>query len=254
MGLRLALVADVHMRDRDHEAVAASLDRIVDRVTSFDPAQTVVLGDLIEDDDPAADERNVERVLDALAPLDPRYLAGNHDVEHFSAEEFAALVGGDLWGHESIAGTDLVYLDTSAAALPRARSEVSEEQLAMLGRVLAESEETLVFAHHPVHYRDLSANPWFGEKPELAFCASKVWIQRVFDEHGGVLATFNGHVHENCHATYRGVDHFTVSAVNKERPDSEGPTGTHALVTLDDRLLVEVYDDDGFVREWAVPR
>lgn len=242
------------MQDANHEAVTVSLERAATRIESFDPHRTIVLGDLIEDASPAADERNVERVIDVLNPLDPRYLAGNHDTEHVSADEFESLVGNDTWGRESVDGVELVYLDTSAPHLPRARSAVSDDQLSMLRAVLAESDETLLFAHHLLHYRDLSTNPWFGEHPELAFCASKAWVQRLVDEHGGVLATFNGHVHENHHERYRGVDHFTVSAVSKELPDSEGPTGTHALVTLSDRLHVEVYDDEGFVREWAVPR
>lgn len=253
--LRLALVPDVHMRDRDHEAVARVLALAVERIEAFDPDRTVVLGDLIEDADPEADVGNVERVLEALAPLDPRYLAGNHDVEHLSGREFVALVGNDLGGHETVAGTDLVYLDTSAPHLPGARGEVPDRHLELLESVLSESDEALVFGHHLLHYRDLSDNPWFGERPELAFASNKAGVQRVVDEHGGVLATFNGHVHENVHARYRGVDHFTVNALNKELPGSDGPTGTHALVTLGDgRLRVEVYDRRGFVRAWAVPR
>lgn len=254
MATRIGLVADVHMQDDDHAAIKASLEQAVKRIEAFDPHQTVMLGDLIEDADPAADERNIERVLDVLAPLSPRYLAGNHDTEHFSAEEFRTLVGNDLWGCEQIDGVEFIYLDTSAASLPRARSELGDDQLATLRSALDGSDEALLFAHHPVHYRDLSTNPWFTEIPEFAFCASKAWVQRAIDEHGGLLATFNGHLHDNHHARYRDVDHFTVSAVSKERPDSEGPTGTHALVTLADRLRVEVYDDEGFVHEWAVPR
>lgn len=242
------------MQDDGHAAVTASLERAVERCESFDPHRTVVLGDLVEDADPVADERNVERVLAALDPLDPRYLAGNHDTEHFSAAQFESLVGNDIWGHESVDGVELVYLDTSAPQLPRARSAVGEDQLAVLRSVLDGTDEALLFAHHPLHYRDLSGNPWFEETPELAFCASKAWVQRIVDEEGGVLATFNGHLHDNTYERYRGVDNFTVSAVSKERPDVTGPTGTHALVTLDDRLRVEVYDDEGFVREWAVPR
>lgn len=253
--MRLAVVPDVHMRDRDHEALADVLGSIVDGIERFDPDRTVVLGDLIEDADRETDVRNVERVVEALDPLDPRYLAGNHDVEHLTGEAFAALVGNDLGGHEVVDGTDLVYLDTSAPHLPGARSEVPEADLDLLDEVLAGSDGTLVFAHHPVHYRDLSDNPWFGERPELAFASNKARVQRVLDDRGGALATVNGHVHENVHARYRGVDHFTISAVNKELPGSDRPTGTHALVTLDgDRLAVEVYDRDGFVRGWTVPR
>lgn len=253
--VRLAIVPDVHMRDRDHEVVARVLALAAERIEAFDPDRTVVLGDLIEDADCEADARNVGRVVEALAPLDPRYLAGNHDVEHLSGGEFAELVGNDLGGRETVAGTDLVYLDTSAPLLPGARSAVPDRHIELLESVLAGSDEALVFAHHPLHYRDISHNPWFGERPELAFASNKAWVQRVLDEHGGVLATFNGHVHENVHARYRGVDHFTVNALNKELPGSHRPTGTHALVTLGDgRLRVEIYDRRGFVRAWAVPR
>jgi len=252
--MRLALFADVHMRDEDHDAVTETLERAVERAESFDPDRTVVIGDLIQDEHREADRRNVERVLDALAPLSPRYLAGNHDIAHVTADEFESLVGNDRWGHEVVEGTALVYLDTSAAHLPGARGAVSEPQLEHLRDVLADHDGALLFAHHPIHYHDLSDNAWFSEHPELAFCGNKAWIQRVLDDHGA-LAAFNGHVHELDHTPYRGVDHVTLNAINKERPDSETPTGTHALVTLDaDRLRVEVYDADGFVREWAIPR
>lgn len=253
--MRLALIADIHMRNADHEAVTRVLDRAVDRIEGFAPDRTVVLGDLVEDADPAADRRNFDRVRAVLDPLAPRYMAGNHDTEHFTASEVAERLGTELGGHETVAGTDLVYLDTAAAHLPAARSAVPEEQLELLGTVLAATDEALVFAHHPIHYRDLSDNAWFGEHPELAFCSNKAWIQRRFDEFGGVLATFNGHVHEFHHARYRAVDHFTINAVNKEHPDSEAPTGSHALVTLDDdRLRVEAFDRDGFRTAWEVPR
>lgn len=252
--LRLGLLADVHMGEGDEAAVERALERAVERVRAFDPHRTVVLGDLIEDVDRETDRENVERVVDALAPLDPRYLAGNHDADQLDAGELAALFGNDLSGRETVQGVDLVYLDTAAPHLPRSRAEVGDEQLAMLDEVLAASEEALVFAHHPVHYRDVTHNPWFGEHPELAFAADKAWIQRTFDDHGGVLATFNGHLHDPHHAVYRGADHFTLNAFNKEHPESTAVTGSHALVTLDDRLRVELYDADGFVREWAVPR
>lgn len=253
--MRLALVADVHMCDADHEAVSRVLEGAVERIRAFGPDRTVVLGDLVQDEDRAADRRNVERVVTALTPLSPRYLAGNHDTASLEPDEIAALVGNDLGGHEERQGVDLVYLDTSSGDRPGARGAVPPSGLRRLSAVLADGGPALVFAHHPLHYRDMRDNAWFGEHPELAFAANKAWVQRRFDHHGGVIATFNGHVHEFHHAVYRGIDHFTITAVNKELPDAETPRGGHALVTLeDDRLRVEAYDRDGFVRAWEVPR
>ncbi|MFP4625569.1 MAG: metallophosphoesterase family protein [Natronomonas sp.] len=254
MTLRIALLSDVHMRTEDREAVTAALEAAVDRFERFDPDRTVVTGDLIQDADQSADRRNVERVLKILDPLSPRYLAGNHDTEHLDEETLTTYFGTDLWGRETVDGIDLVYLDTSAPHLPKARSELGPEQLSMLEDVLSGANDAILFAHHLLHYRDISDNPWFGWRPELAYCSSKEWVQQLMDRHGGVLATFNGHVHENFHARFRGTDHFTINAVNKELPDSETVTGTHALVTVDDRMRVEVYDVDGFVREWSIPR
>lgn len=254
MGSKLAILSDIHMRDGDVDDVHDALAGAKTHIQEFEPDRTIVLGDLIQDADPEGDRRHIEVVIDQLAALEPRYLAGNHDTEHLSPDELEDLFGNELWGHETLDAVDLVYLDSSAAHLPKARSEISKVQLGLLKSVLQETRETLVFVHHPIHYRDIRSNPWFGERPELAFCASKAWVQQLFDHYGGVCATFNGHVHENNHTQYRGIDHFTINAVNKERPDSNTVTGTYALVSLADRLSVEVYDRTGFIREWSVPR
>lgn len=251
--LRLGLIADIHMQDDHHGAVTSALEAAVDRIGTFDPHRTVVLGDLIEEEeDRNADLRNVDRVTDTLAPLEPRYLAGNHDVVTLDGPELVDRFGNALAGHETVEGIDLVYLDTASPGTPRWRAEVGPAGRHLLDEALAGATDALVFAHHPIHYLDVTDNRWFGEHPELAFPADKGWVTRLLADHPAARATFNGHLH--VHNLERGpVDHFTINAVNKERPDSDGPTGTHALVTLDEHLRVEVYDLDGFVHAWEVP-
>jgi len=254
---RIAVVGDIHLGASDDEAVLDELDRVVDGFDAWDPATVIVTGDLVEDRDPETDERNVRRVVETLDAADApvRYLAGNHDAVALDTGTLADLFGNDLWGHESVGGVDLVYLDTSSPHLERSRAEVSEPQLAMLDDVLPASEGALVFAHHPVHYHDVTDNAWFGEHPELAFPGNKARVTRRFEEHGTVLATVNGHLHELHHERHRETDHFTLNAFNKEHPESEGVTGTHALISVgDERLSVEVHDSGGFVRELVVPR
>lgn len=252
--LRLGLIADIHMQDGDASAIEASLDPAIDRIAAFDPHRTVVLGDLIEDEGPDHDRRNLERVLETLAPLDPRYLAGNHDGRNLTEADLVERFGSPLSGTESIEAVELVYLDTACPGGPRWRVEVGSEGRARLEEGLTAGREVFVFAHHPVHYHDIADNPWFGNHPELAFAADKGWIRRLLVDHGTALATFNGHLHEHDHTVTADTHHFTINAVSKERPDSTQPTGTHALVTLDDRLSVEVFDTEGFVRGWEVPR
>lgn len=251
--LRLGLVADVHMREADHAAVTDELESIVDRIAAFDPHRTVVLGDLVQDADPETDRRSLERALDALAPLEPRYLAGNHDVINLEESTLTDRFGNNLSGTETVGDVTLVYLDTSTPSGPRWRVEVGPDGRERLEDALATAETALVFAHHPLHYHDVTANPWFGSHPELAFPADKGWVTRILADHPATLATFNGHLHVPHHDPADAAHHFTLGAVNKERPDSTAPTGSYALVTLEDRLHVEVYDLDGFVRGWTVP-
>jgi predicted phosphodiesterase len=251
--LKLAIVSDIHMTSEMEDEVTDVLRHITAEIESFDPDRTVVLGDLIQDENEEADQRNINTVLDIFSPLSPRYLAGNHDSRHLSADELRSLLGKELWGHERLDNTNLVYLDTSAPHLPQARSEITDDQLSILSDVLDQQKDTLLFAHHPIHYHDISENVWFSEMPELAFCSNKEWLYRVMDKMNPVIATFNGHLHENTHSKYDMTDHFTVNAVNKERPGSDTVTGTYALISIGDCIEVNVYDRAGLAIGWKVP-
>ncbi|WP_137284757.1 metallophosphoesterase family protein [Halorussus salinisoli] len=252
--MKIGLVSDIHLQSENRESVLEELSGVVDRFDdSFEPDVTVVLGDLIEDEGSAdRDSEHVRAVAETLDDLDSpvTFLAGNHDVENLSSDELAALLDQDRWGR--IDGTDLLYLDSAAPWLSGARGEVTDEQLAFLDDELDGTDDRLLFVHHPVHYHDLRDNYWFGETPERAFCGNKAEVNRVIEHRDGVLAVFNGHLHETDYTRYRGTHHFTVNAFGKERPESD-VTGTYAEVTIDDRLTVRVVEGDRMTRTFEVP-
>ena len=242
--MRLGLLSDVHLRSSDADAVVATLQDIVRHFnTRFQPDHVVVLGDLIEDESPAADRDHLRTVVEELSALDApvTFLAGNHDVERVPPTEFSEIVGNPRWGR--IADTPVVYLDSAAPHLAGAPGYVSDEQLTFLDGALAELDEALLLVHHPIHHRSLADNVWFSEAPERAFLVNKRDVLAVVEEHASVRAVFNGHVHETHHARFRGLDHFTVNAVNKETPDS-GVTGTYTEVELASSLSVTVVEGD----------
>ena len=242
--MRLGLFSDVHLRSSDAEAVVATLRDVVTHFnTRFRPDHVVVLGDLIEDESPAADREPLRTVVEELSAIDApvTYLACNHDVERVPPAEFSEIVANPRCGR--IPDTPLVYLDSAAPQLSGAPGYVGDEQLAFLDGALAELEDAIVLVHHPIHHRSLADNVWFTEAPERAFCVNKRDVLAVIEEHASVRAVFNGHVHETHHARYRDLDHFTVNAVNKETPDS-GVTGTYAEVELEPSLSVTVVEGD----------
>lgn len=250
--MKVGIISDIHLRSAHERAVMAELERALDRLDAIDPDHLVVLGDLIEDEDPETDRRHVRTVRAAFDGLGVpvTYLLGNHDVERLSRADLRDLLSVERFDGR-IEGSDLFYLDSSAPERSGAQGAVSEEQLAFLDRELADAEGAVVFVHHPLGYRDLSGNHWFAEEPERAFCGNKREVNDVLARHD-VRAVVNGHVHETAHVRYRGVDHLTVSAFAKERRD-QPVTGTYAELTVDDGISLRVVEGDRMAVTFEIP-
>jgi predicted MPP superfamily phosphohydrolase len=252
--LRIGIVSDVHMRTQDREAVCNELASVIDRFnTGFQPDLVVVLGDIIEDGDTAAEDAdNVDRVRDILGDLDApvRYLLGNHDVEHLSRDDLSDILGQELWGQERIAGEQIVFLDSSAPELSGARGEVTDDQLSLLED--AAHQEPLIFIHHPLYYRNLEDTYWWDTYPERALCGNKKEVNQVLD--GQAALVVNGHIHENDHTRYNRINHVTVNAFNKETRES-GVTGTYAELTVTaEELELVVKEQDTLVNRVELER
>lgn len=252
--MRIGLLADIHYGYGDTAAVTTELRGVIERFNDdIHPDVTVVLGDLIHESDSARGDRDrLDRLTELLAGLDSPvvYLLGNHDVMNLDRDTIHAVLDQDRWGR--VDGTDLLYLDSSAPHLSGSRGELDADQLAFLRRELASVDAGLVFVHHPIHYHDISDNYWFGDYPERGFCGNKKELNRIIADHGGVVATFNGHLHETAYTTAGGLHHFTINAFNRERPDA-GVTGTYAAVQFDDELRVRVVEGERIERSIAVP-
>jgi len=242
---RIGLVSDVHMREGRRDAIERELRATVERLEGFEPHRAFVLGDLVEDGETAATDReHVEAVARVFedAPFPTTYLLGNHDVENLSYSELSgALDGQSRFGHLTVHGQDVVYLDSSAPRLAGARGELGGEQLEFLGALLPTLEDAILLVHHPVGYYDIRDNHWFGEFPERAFLGDRKELLEVVAESGGVRATFSGHIHQTRAGSFRGIDHVVVNAFSKERPDTP-VTGTHAEVVVGDEITVDVFE------------
>lgn len=232
---RIAVIADVHMRDRYAPEVSRELERVVDELEERPPAHAFVLGDLIEDGETADGDRvNVRRARSILdgASFPVTYLLGNHDVENLPRETLSELLGQEsFYGRHDIGGTPVVYLDSAAESRTGPSGNLGAEQLAWLDGVLPELDEPLLLVHHPMGAFDLSANEWFREYPERAFLTDRLEALGRCADAGGVRGTISGHVHETQFSRFHGLPHVSVNAFSKERPDVP-LTGTFAEVSL----------------------
>lgn len=237
MTLRLGVVSDVHMRSGHREELTAELSRVVDRFERFDPDLVVVLGDSVEDETPQLDREHVALVREHLSFGPPlRMLAGNHDVMNLSLETLRSLFDNPLGGVVRIEGETLAFLNSAAPRLGNPRGEIADEHLRLLGR-LDPDEPVTVFVHHPLHYRDLTESVWWPTRPEEAFCGNKTEVNEIF-EGKSIRCVINGHLHDPAHTRYRGIDHVTLNAFSKEKPDVP-VTGTYAEVEIGETIRIE---------------
>lgn len=228
--MRIGLLADVHYRADESEGFLSTLAETVDRLDDAGVDRIVVLGDLVHDSDSAeTDRRNLRRVVEVIDAADAptRYLPGNHDVANLSPAAFERITGTETPGRDG----DCLFLDSTVPGSPVGRGEVGEEQRSWLASRLADRESAIAFTHHPVHYRDVGSNRWFGETPEQAFASDKALVHEALADGDAVRAVCNGHLHETAHVEYEGVHHFTVNSFNKElEPDAA--TGGYAVVEV----------------------
>jgi len=253
---RIAVIAEIHMRDEYASELQRELSWVVDRLDgSFEPDHVVILGDVIEHGETAAaDQRNFERVREvvesASAPV--TYLLGNHDRVNLTRGELSDLLGQEAF-YGCIDGLDvpLVYLDSSRVEPTGARGELGFDQLRAVRRLLSDADDAVVFVHHPVGDFDVSDNPWFCEFPELATLGDRKSFFDIVAETDAVRATVSGHIHTSAVTTFQRVPHCSVNAFSKERPDIP-LTGSYAELTIGDAIDVDVKVRDETVASFRI--
>lgn len=252
--MRIGVVSDIHRKKKTQEAVDRELNAFVSYMNEYvQPDLVMALGDLIHHDTKEEDKRQLAAVRDALDSINApvRYLLGNHDVMRLSPEECATVLDQDRFGHEVVAGEDILFLDSSARWLSGSRGEISEEQMAFLEETLPAVEDALLFVHHPIHYHNVEDTVFWDVYPERAFCGNKKEINYLIGELGGVRAVFNGHLHEHDHTVFEGIDHVTVEPFSRKTRGA-GPTGAHAVVDTEEGITVLMQDVEDDIARYSL--
>lgn len=259
MSLKIALITDMHfgrpalfngqLRKLGHAAEPLTR-RFVEHMTeAVQPDLVVNLGDVIEDEDDAADRRHYGQFLDVFSGLraPALHVAGNHDTVHLSDGYLADRWGrpGPLFYSLDLGPWHLVVLRT--VETPGRRVDLPKDQLEFLEHDLARAKApVVVFMHHPVSEMVLRGNRWFEKAPHICRVSNRRAVRQVLEASGKVVAVFNGHCHWNHFEARAQIPYFTLQSLTENvDEDAPGrPAATWALATLDERSVhVEVFGE-----------
>jgi 3',5'-cyclic-AMP phosphodiesterase len=268
--LRFALVTDVHfgppasfggkLRKLSHEAGRLT-ERFVARMNEVDRPDLVVnLGDVIEDENREADQRNYRRFVDILAGLDAPVLhvAGNHDFIHLAEPDLRALWGHDgaLYYSRDVGGVHFAVLHTIETKDVAVR--LPEEQLSWLGRDLEQARfPCVVLMHHPASEMVLTGNRWFENAPHICRVAERRKLRSVIEASGKVVGVFNGHVHWNHLDVIAGIPYVTLQSLTENLDDDAPgrPATAWAVCDLNEhRLNVDIHGEESARYQFEIGR
>jgi 3',5'-cyclic AMP phosphodiesterase CpdA len=258
--VRFALISDVHfgpvaynagrLSKLSHEA--ARLTRsFVDSMNDVErPALVINLGDVIEDQDPAADRRNYREFLSIVHALEAPILhvAGNHDTINLSDDDLR-----ELWEHSgplhySRRIGDLSFLVLHTRQIKDTAVHLSLEQLEWVEAELQRlTPPVIVLMHHPASEMRLTGNHWFEHAPHICRVAERRALRRLLEQSGKVAAVFNGHVHWNHFDIAGGIAYITVQSLTENLDaDAPGrPAAAWAVCDMDQhRLVVELRGEE----------
>lgn len=220
MTVYVVQISDLHLFAKPHQRLLGvdtetSFLQVQKAIAALDPLPDLLLltGDLAQDGSAAAYARLREH-LRAL-PIDTYWLAGNHDRLHnmnselcaervhreksFSRENWSFILLNSL-----VPGKDSGYL--TDGALLWLRQELQRSQAAQ--------NHVLLALHHPPFSVD---SDWLDQsalqQPERLF--------QVLDEFDHIRLVIFGHIHQDLHRRWQGVDYFACpSTCVQFRPKS----------------------------------
>jgi 3',5'-cyclic AMP phosphodiesterase CpdA len=252
--LTLGIITDLHLgppasfggklrklTHRAAELTRAFAHRMRDEVR---PDLVVNLGDVLEDESPAADRARYAECMAILAEANaPRLdVAGNHDVIHLTPTELRRFWGIDegavLYRSLDVGGVHLVTLYTHETK--DVDVTIDEAQLSWLERDLATTAlPTVVLMHHSASDQLLLENRWFAKAPHVALVKQRKRLRAIFEASGRVVLVVNGHVHWNHLDVIGSIPYVTLQSLI-ENLDDDAPgraAAAHAVVRIGPRRI-----------------
>lgn len=269
--LRIAVVADIHHGLPSHtkrgDAGLDLLARFVAYCNAEAPDLVLDLGDRISDVDAQTDARLEAEVAEVFRDLDApiRHVCGNHDRDHLTVEENAAILGAPLDSEVVDLGAWDVALWRADAKIhragPRPGFDLPESDLLWLSRTIqAAAKPTLVVTHVPMSGHAQTGNYYFQRNPHLATYPQSERVRAALSQARVPVAALAGHVHWNTVTTVDGIPHLTQQSLTESFTTAGDPAEAWGMLELSDVVRWQVFGRDPFeatvtptARRWTPP-
>lgn len=251
--MKFAILTDIHLGPEGHfhgilrkmnKDAKIFLDDFVEEMNSkVKPEFTVVLGDLVEDDNEVSDKNNISYIVNLLKKLEcpVYYIAGNHDLKNISEKDLAKLFHCKKLYYSFDSG-DLHFIVLFSKVSEDETILIPDEQKEWLQKDLDSTDKKcMIFVHHGLADQDLAGNPWFEERPEMCLIANRKEIRNIISASKKVIAVFNSHLHWDKQDFHDGIPYFTIQSLVENEDDMGIASEAHAVVNIiDDKVDVEV--------------
>lgn len=232
-----AVVSDIHYGPQnDLKDLTQRLNQMVHWLESQDNIDSLfILGDLLNSQNTS--KLYAERHLKSLANtfkqtnLTISVLAGDHDVnitDKYKLEHYFNKVQGIR--------RDYIGLDTSWEDYSGPHGKIDTTVL----RKNNLPKHPIIFSHHPIVPWELSDNPWFDKKHEMAYAINKeeIWDKAISKLQPRLIV--NGHIKQQKAGTFDGIPAYSTNPFNQKYPDTQNPTGHFYTITQTDEQMIIV--------------
>ena len=214
-------LTDLHLTSKEgrrawRSDVWSNLDRVLAHIGKMSPDLVVLTGDIANVGNPQTYARLRERLTPWLNQL--RLVPGNHDNRAMLRFEFEDRLQGDAHNANfrlELAGFDIIGLDSHRRG--RVHGRLGEDQLRWLkGELDGRQRPTLLFQHHP----SVLVDCWWLDRDRLR---DHDRLRDIIAD-SSVRAIFCGHVHQEHHGLFAGIDLWTSpSTAYQFKPKTRWP-------------------------------
>lgn len=207
------------------------------------PSFVVVLGDLIEDENPKNDKEHMLFLVGEFEKLAcPVYfVTGNHDLKNISEDELSNIFKQKKLFY-SFDSENLHFIVLLSKKISGEGHVITDGQVKWLKEELEETDkDCVVFVHTGLADQDLTGNPWFEGRPDSCLILNRNEIRNILESSGKVKAVFNSHLHWDKMHTHNSIPYFTLQSLVENEDDKGIPSQAYHIVNIEnEKISVEI--------------
>ena len=253
--LKIAVITDIHYGLDEKTQTAgdlglALLESSLGQIENDNFDLLVDLGDRLNDEK-LADARACLKELALIfrnIRMPRHHILGNCDILDVQKQE--KILGTTLTNHSiTMSGWHFLFLSSYDGSIG---GNLDNFALNWLERELETNKlPKIIFSHQPLDEELLPENRFFNSDISQAYSKGADEARKIIEKSGRVKLVVSGHLHQNKICEINGIHYCTVTALTPFR-DSQVKEAAYAVLSLDNKIRIEVLGREKFKREIAI--